>query len=475
MLGIEKVRDSNEFAVLPTSQQPWSIKSVPEDIRQELKQAKNKRDLLRGGRKLAKHVAPWKNAQIHHDLKKLILYLKSEEGLRTDDHRTPWELMAWGNHEHPSFWATEKPVVRVHGSQLTQRIAERSVSNKLIIVSDPDDDLALFLYEERIEALGGELLWNPTLKEVTDAIAEEHDLIIFIGHATYNPDEPETNKFYLSNNHHLTPSILRRHLDSHRQPVIIFIACTASQHNPEGQGLTATPATGFMPACLDVAAAAFIGPLWDIKVDGGLWIAERLLKHLEHPHPPGEAMRLTRRDALEETPHDTTWAAFVVYQRPPLRNFRPPVVQEATILEKSKKWRGIYHYAAGGLLLLVLGVVIGLWLVVPPIEPSLDASPTPTPISLDTLTFTVVCDGKEHSILPGETITLQLEQEILIELNISPSSSPNNVVSLEGETGKEFIYTADQLGKDTIDFVFADSFPGPLVIDVVEEPKACRP
>lgn len=318
----------DEYLIVPAGLKGrhW-IRTVPGEVRTSLQQANDVRMLFNSGRRLAASIAP-RDVNRNPDLWRLRRCLQAESELRTNDPATPWELMAWGDVTDQRFWAVEKPVVRVHGKPLPGHnlLSGRPLRSRLVVASDPDGDLGLLsTYRARIKGLvlhsPDSILWNPSRNKLVLEMAAGYDLVVFIGHATYDPDDPYRNKYHLISGDHLIPNDLRINLDG--QPVVLFIACVAAQHTPQGSGPAAMPALGFMPACLDRGAVAFIGPLWEIKVDGGIWLAECLLQHLQS-NPPGEALRLTRRDALQKALQDVTWAAFVVYQRHLLTSPSPP-------------------------------------------------------------------------------------------------------------------------------------------------------
>ena len=323
---------ANRFSVTPTKPNPhWQTEYIAADDRTGFWQARSSDDLFGYGRVLTNRVAPKTRERWAPDIDRLRDYLQNEAWLQTNAPETPWELMAWGHLADKHFWAVEQPIARFHGEPPLPeaRLITGKYPSKLIVVSDPDNQLGLHSrkYKPQIDAListsDDRILWDPPLGKVNRYLASGYTMVIFIGHATYDAKEPEQSRFFLAGNQHLTPSNLLDNLDGH--PLVLFIACVTARHEPQGEGLAPMPALGFVPACLDKGSIAFIGPLWEIEVEGGLWIANRLLKYL-NVHLPAEALRRTRCDALYQRPEDATWAAFVVYQNQRLNTL--PVVEE---------------------------------------------------------------------------------------------------------------------------------------------------
>jgi hypothetical protein len=508
---------SDEFMIVQAEPDRYWPAKVKNSTRDRLKQTSDVQSLFSSGRWLAVEIAPLGLAG-NRDLDRLQNCLRAESLLDTNDPATLWELMAWGDLGAPHFWGIEQPVVRVYrpdtqAGPIFNPSANWQLRGRLVVASDPGGDLRLRSEptSQHIRRLASDscnkILWDPAYDKVIQEIATgTYGLLIFIGHASYDADQPNQSKHYLNDGEYLTPHDLREHLNG--QPVVVFIACGGAQHAPPHGGPAATQAMGFMPACLDQGAAAFIGPLWEIKVDGGLWLAEHLLKHLK-TNPPGEALRLTRQEALVRTLEDRTWAPnrtwapfvayqvsqlppavsceaddkiakapFVAYQVPQL----PPKVPPEPIRWLMKWIRWPRSVLVTPLLLLLIVIAT---LSIPGLRTKLaQTQPTPT-LSLEALTFTITCsDGQPHTIQAGQTITLAAIRAVFVELPIAPQDWDALVGTLRKLPGEEkkFAYYSAGSGLDVLTFTFiADEESGrvatkALLITIVPEGRdLCNP
>lgn len=434
----------DEFIVVPSSSEgePW-IGTVPISVLTSIEHASDAQALFGSARRLSDYLAP-PNVEGGPDLRKLQRCLQATSELLTNRPAIPWELAAWGTDMDRRYWGIEMPVVRLHGDPLplSDLDSGRLLRSCLVVASDPDNKLELSsthknLIKELALAYRGTILWNPPKNKVVQEMAIGYDLIIFIGHATYDPDDSHQNKFHLINDDYLTPHDLQFHLNG--EPLVLFIACWSAQHAPQGSGPAAMPALGFMPACLDRRAVAFVGPLREITVESGLWLAKRLLQHLGS-NQPGEALRLTRIDALTETPQDVTWAAFVVYQRP--------------VAGPQQRWQDAIWKTLRLLVLAVVGIAaMGLlikYVLLPMVDPPMEDRPK---------TFTITCAQPPiHTVQAGEPITLSAVNAIFIEPSVAPEdwgALTGTLIKLKipGEENK-FSYAPQGSDFDLVTFTF---------------------
>lgn len=324
MISIKQQRnDPNRFSVaLDKPESHWESSRVMTEERIAFKTFPSRAELFGYGKRLADRLAPKTRSGVS-DTVKFQQHLQLKAGLYTNAPETPWELLAWGEPRNEHFWAVEQPIVRYPNDTIlpAPKVIAGRYPSRLIIVSDPDNQLELATdeHEEMYDSLlcnsEDRILNNPPLDKVKLYLASGYSLIVFIGHATFNAADPEQSQFHLAGGQHLTPQILEDNLDG--RSLVIFIACVTAQHEPAGDGLIPMPALGFMPACLRKDVPAFIGPLWEIGVTGGLAFLERL-GHLLDDRLPAEALRLAKKEALDEQADDTTWSAFVIYQNQPL-------------------------------------------------------------------------------------------------------------------------------------------------------------
>jgi len=206
---------------------------------------------------------------------------------------------------------------------------------------------------------------------------------------------------------------------------------------------------------------AFIGPLWEIGVDGGINFAELLLKRTELLTAPGEALRQARNASLGENDQDTTWAAYIAYQRLP----PSPPPQEQQLWEKAKEsYRSLIpKWAKLAIIITIAILVIGTIAAGAAMLSEGIALPTPTvtpsPVPPDILpppsvTFTVTCgDGETHIVQAGETITLSVFSVIFIEPSIPPLGWDGTRPERLSET-KLLSYAVTDFGSDIVIFTF---------------------
>lgn len=331
--------DNNIAIVTVASAISRSTASISDSVKDGFKGARDFDQLFGYGGVLATRVAPPKRGGIP-DLAQLQAELKEEMWLETNIPEVPWELMAWGKRGEELFWALEQPIVRLYGTEALPK-QTRSVptaSSRLIILSDPKGKLGLRNreYKQDIDKLvvsyQDRVLWNPPIDKVQRHLVRGYDLVILVGHASYDgdPNNQEPNQFHLIGEHHLVPQDLRDYL--HPESLVLFIACTTAQHQASHEDIVSQPARGFVPAAMAKGIPAFIAPLWEIGLAGGLKVAGYLSFYLQN-HLPGEALHKARCDAYKDR-KDVTWASFVVYQNQQLNLLRPAMT---TVIETMRK------------------------------------------------------------------------------------------------------------------------------------------
>lgn len=327
---IKIVARSTGTVFTPPDKRGWPVQ-ISADVRESFASATNLEQLFGAGARLLSEAAP-PGDRGAPDRKRLIVLLQGECELGTNDGSVPWECMAWQDNDGEHFWGIREPIVRLYEGPTSLPASLRG-SGTLLVLSDPDGDLGLVArhhelpLEERSELQKRQerirrikdlvlrssndfILCNPTIRELEQALTKARSLIIYIGHGAFDPRDPDASRFRLASSSDLTPNDLRQYLTG--QPIILFIACVSARYQAQGSGVSALPAMGFMPACLDVGARAFIGPLWKPTVDEALEVTECICKHLVTCCTPAEALSRARRELFENS--SVAWASFVVYQ-----------------------------------------------------------------------------------------------------------------------------------------------------------------
>lgn len=144
------------------------------------------------------------------------------------------------------------------------------------------------------------------------------DLLHFVGHGEFSPDNPEDSRIILTDGRSLAagdlvgPLLTRIAKD---QPLVYLNACSVAQ-----QGASLTSLSGWPDAWVGRGkAGAFVAPQWEVHDSLAFEFARIFYLALERGRTLGRAARLARLWTRRKNRQSATWLAFVVYGHPNAR------------------------------------------------------------------------------------------------------------------------------------------------------------
>ncbi|WP_354140643.1 CHAT domain-containing protein [Bradyrhizobium sp. LB11.1] len=171
------------------------------------------------------------------------------------------------------------------------RTAVASTSLKLYSIADPSDDSGLPYAptEAQVSAvLGGVTLAGPVDKGQFLQALEQADILHFVGHARFDPDDPERSSIRLSSKDRLEVRDIETAQIRKAPDLIVLSACET------GRVETASMANEFvgLPAAfMSIGAKGAVSSLWPASDGPTLFLMARLMRELHSGTPPSRALQ----------------------------------------------------------------------------------------------------------------------------------------------------------------------------------------
>ena len=238
----------------------------------------------------------------------------------------PWELLNTGQQflcqrfNMGRMVKTRQPVV-----DTKPRILARPL--KMLVLADPTGDLEGALLEGN--RIGRQMEPNKELVDVclrsgkvTPGFVKEKlsnfDLVHFAGHADYNPKSPGDSGWRLTDGT-LTAHDITGDQRTGSMPALVFSNACRSAHNGHW-----TIHEGFQDEIFGLANAFlisgvrhYVGTCWEIMDETSGLFSTAFYQHLLSGRTMGEALRLARREVIEEHGEESiVWASYILYGDP---------------------------------------------------------------------------------------------------------------------------------------------------------------
>jgi len=238
----------------------------------------------------------------------------------------PWELLNTGQQflcqrfNMGRMVKTRQPVV-----DTKPRILARPL--KMLVLADPTGDLEGALLEGN--RIGRQMEPNKELVDVclrtgnvTPNFVKEKlrnfDLVHFAGHADYNPQKPRESGWRLTNGT-LRARDIAGEQGMGSMPALIFSNACRSAHNGHWaihEGFQ-NEIFGLANAFLLSGVRHYVGTFWEIMDETSGLFSAAFYQHILSGRTMGEALRLARREVIEEYGEESiAWASYILYGDP---------------------------------------------------------------------------------------------------------------------------------------------------------------
>jgi CHAT domain-containing protein len=222
--------------------------------------------------------------------------------LEVEDTQLPWELMY-----HGQFFALKYALSRRIKSETLLDVQPKKGNKTALLIADPTETLpeALAECEYLFKALKNDFTvtylrpHQASKVDVMYHLSQEYDIIHYAG-------ELSSTKYLPVYKDVLTCEEIEKNMEG--SPIVFINGCKSAK-------VLSAHIHGLAEVFLNRGALSFIGSMWSVHNEKTADIALSFYKKCLL-YPVGEALRLSRIEHY--TPHDITWAAFVMYGDPTL-------------------------------------------------------------------------------------------------------------------------------------------------------------
>ncbi|HOE18731.1 MAG TPA: CHAT domain-containing protein [Syntrophorhabdaceae bacterium] len=240
--------------------------------------------------------------------------------------QVPWELLYDGN----NFLCLRFSMGRIVSTRqtivgITKR--EHKDSLTMLIISDPQNNLNSAYKEgvairdylsEADEAIKANLVTSKVDTHYVKENIRDYDIVHYAGHSDYIQHEPSSSGWMLSDGK-LASADITKMSGGAPFPFLVFSnAChsgrTDEWHIQEGYE---EHVYGLANAFLLSGVTHYIGTFWTILDSPGSYIAAEFYKALSRNVPIGEALRMARKNSIEQfSEKNIIWASYMLYGDP---------------------------------------------------------------------------------------------------------------------------------------------------------------
>lgn len=240
----------------------------------------------------------------------------------------PWELIFTEGKPLCLRFSMGRQVILENYSSRIAPHSDRPV--RMLIVANPTSDLEAAQQEAEIlfhsiraenPHLSIEFLAGPRIERVDLLTRLEHsDIVYYIGHAEYDPDNPP-NSGWLLRKGRITAADFRR--IEHPPGFVFANGCETGKEAQWSLEYTSHHGVyGIASSFILAGVTNFIGAMWPIATEGSMYLAREFFHYLVRGVPVGESLRRARLDLLQQFGRaEIVWASYVLFGDPGNRVF----------------------------------------------------------------------------------------------------------------------------------------------------------